>query len=128
MTRIFPVVLIAASAFAQTVQVAGVVTNNASGSPMRRVHIVLTPSSGRAADARSTVTSGDGAFSFDVPAGKYSLSAEYLGISQTYGNGGGGVGFGSAIIAAPDKDTAHLDFRWHPRGSIYGRVTDDKGE
>ncbi|MGO9096383.1 MAG: carboxypeptidase regulatory-like domain-containing protein [Bryobacteraceae bacterium] len=115
---------IAAIANAQTFRVAGVVVDSQHGTPLSRAHVLLSEK--RVGELGMT-TSVEGAFSFDVPAGKYLLSAEFNGWRLTYGTSGPAA-FGSAVIVGADQETAHLTLRWYPPGAIFGRVVDDQGE
>jgi hypothetical protein len=115
---------LAACAAAQTYRIAGVLVDGQSGKPIQRAHITLT--GGR--ESMAVTTEADGAFSFDVPQGKYGLSTEVHNWHQVYGLTGPATGFGSATITGPDQDTAHLVYRFFRPGSIYGKVTDDHGE
>jgi hypothetical protein len=94
---------------------------------MQRVRITLAPY-GRTADQRAILTAADGRFSFDVPKGKFVLTAEYRGIRQPFGQRGPGIGFNVSIFTGPDQDTSNLTFQWFPRGAITGKVIDDRGE
>jgi hypothetical protein len=116
--------VIAAMASAQTFRVAGVVVDSQHGTPLSRAHVLLLEK--RVGELAAT-TSGEGAFSFDVPAGSYVLSAEFNGWRIVFGNSGSGD-FGSAVIVGPDQDTAHLTLRWYPPGAVFGKVVDDQGE
>ncbi len=99
------------AARAQAVPVTGVIVNALSGSPMKRVRIILGASQPRSAPS-FIVTADDGRFSFDVPPGKYSLAAEYAGVRQAYGLAGPGLGFGVSIITGADQNPGPLTFRW----------------
>lgn len=94
---------------------------------MRRVRLALTAPQGKASSA-PIVTGDDGRFSFQVPQGRYSLTAETGGVRQTYGLEGPALGFGVSIITGPDQDTAQLTFHWFPPGAITGTVVDDRGD
>jgi len=125
MRTLFIVWAWAATASAQFFPIAGVVTDANSGSAMKRVHVVLAPENGR---TLALVTGEDGRFRFDVPKGKYRLTAEYRAMRQTFGMRGPGIGFGVAIFTGPDQDTSNLVFRWFPPGAISGKIIDDRGE
>jgi hypothetical protein len=105
-------------AAAQTFPVAGIVVDSETGSPVRRVRVVLSTR-----PQMTMVTGEDGRFSFPAPKGKFSFFGERLGWRQPFGGG-----FGSAVITGPDQDTAHLVFKWYTPGAIYGRVVDDRGD
>jgi len=118
---------LAVSVAAQTFPVAGVIVNTQTGSPMNRARMVLTAPQGKSSPA-PVVTREDGRFSFQVPAGKYSLTAESGGVRQSFGLEGPATGFGVAIIVGSDQDTASLSFHWFPPGAITGTVAADRGE
>jgi hypothetical protein len=118
---------LALAAAGQTFPISGTVVDAGSGAPMQRVRVTLAPY-GRTADQRATVTAGDGKFSFEVPKGKFVLTAEYRGIRQPFGQRGPGIGFNVAVFTGPDQDTSHLTFQWFARGAITGKVIDDRGE
>lgn len=103
--------VLAFAAAAQTFPISGVVVDAVSGAPINRVLIALTLS-GRPADQRSVITAADGKFSFDVPKGKFGITAEYRGFRQPFGQSGPATGFGVSIYTGPDQDTSNLTFRW----------------
>lgn len=109
---------------AQIYRIAGILVDGQTGKPIVRGHITLT--GGR--QPMAVTTEADGAFSFDVPLGKYALNTEVHNWHQVFGMTGPGLGFGSAIITGPDQDTAHLVYRYFRPGSVYGRVTDEHGD
>lgn len=127
MIRLLLLPVLAFVAAAQTFPIAGVVIDAGSGTPMGRVRVMLTPA-GRTADMRAVVTASDGRFSFDVPKGKFGLTAEYRGYRQPFGQSGPAVGFGVSIYTGPDHDTSNLSFRWFALSAISGKVTDERGE
>lgn len=115
-----------ACAFAQDFSVAGRVVDVSSESPLPRVRLTLR----NVKDSRDlhTLTDSNGGFAFAVPQGKYTLTAEHRGVPQAYGVTDRGAGFSVAIIAGPDQDTSHLEFRWISRGAISGVVRDEQGD
>jgi hypothetical protein len=118
-------IVMAVAAAAQTYPVAGVVTDGVHNAPVERARVILSDESG----GRHALTTGaDGRFAFTVPEGKYTLYAERMGWRIVYGSSGPWAGFGSAVIAGPGKDTAHLALRWYPPGAIYGKVVDEQDE
>jgi hypothetical protein len=116
---------LATSAVAQTYTIAGTVTDVAHGRPLERAFVSLL---GPHALKMAVTTGADGRFSFAVPQGRYSLYAGHNGWRLVFGNPEPTTGFGSAVIAGPDLDTAHLAFRWYAPGAICGTVTDEQGE
>ena len=110
--------LTALAAIAQTFPVAGIVVDSETGSPVRRVRVVLSTH-----PPMNMVTGEDGKFSFNAPKGKFSFFGERLGWRQPFGGG-----FGSSVITGPEQDTAHLIFKWYAPGAIYGQVLDDRGD
>jgi len=116
----------AAIAAAQNYPVAGVIVDTQTGSPMKRVHMVLNGPPGRLPVALDT--GDDGRFSFQVPKGKYSLTAEKAGARQAYGLEGPGIGFGVSLYTGPGQDVSNLTFHWVPGGVITGTVLDDRHE
>ncbi len=117
--------LMAFPAMAQTCIIAGVVTDVSHNQPMARARVILF---GPKAFKAAVTTGADGRFSFEVPAGRYNLYAEHNEWRMQFGNPEPTAGFGSAIIASPDQDTAHLAFRWYAPGAIFGKVVDEQGE
>ena len=118
---------ILAMAAGQTFPIAGTVVDGESGRPLGRVRVTLAPSS-RPSDQRSIITAADGRFLFDVPKGKFGITAEYRGLRQPFGQSGPATGFGVAIFNGPDQDASHLVFRWFAPGAITGKIVDDRGE
>jgi len=115
-----------AIALGQVYTVAGGVINTQTGSPMNRMRVSLNAAQGKSPAA--IVTGEDGRFSFQVPKGRYGLTAETGGVRQAFGLEGPGIGFGVAILPGPGQDTSHLTFHWFPLGAITGTVTDDRDE
>src|SRR5205807_639166 len=120
-------VALALAAKAQTFPIEGMVVDSRSGVPLNRIRVTLT-SAAQPANEKSIITAADGKFSFDVPKGKFRISAEYRGLRQVFGQSGPGTGVGVAIITGPDQDTSHFIFRWFAPGAISGKVIDDHGE
>jgi hypothetical protein len=115
---------ISACAAAQTYRIAGVLVDGETGKPIGRAHITLAS----LREPQAFTTAADGVFSFDVPQGKYSLNTEVHNWHQVYGMSGPALGFGQSIITGPDQDTARLIYKFFRPGSIYGKVTDDRGD
>jgi hypothetical protein len=117
--------VVAVAAAARTYPVAGVVTDGIRNTPLERARVMLFDESG---ECRALTTAADGKFWFDVPQGKYALFFERNLWRMEYGSGDPSMGFGSAVIAGPGQDTAHLALRWYPPGAISGSVVDEEGE
>lgn len=109
----------------ETFRVSGTVVDSETGAPLNRTRMTLT---GGPATELSLVTTSDGAFSFDVPQGKYTLIAAHRDWGHSYGQLDADGGADTSIITGPDQDTAHIVFRWRAPASIYGKVTDETGE
>lgn len=116
---------LAGGAPAQMFDVAGVVHDGVTGSPMKRVRVTIDAGNLR---EQAVITGEDGRFHFSVAKGKYRLMAAYREMRQIYGLRGPGLGFGVSIYTGPDQDTGNLDFRWFPPGAITGKIVDDRGE
>jgi hypothetical protein len=101
-------------------RVAGIVVNAASGQPIGRASLNLTPIE-RDEQPLSTISGDDGRFAFmGLPSGKYQLAGQRRGFLA--GNSSG------AIVAGPDRNTENILLRLSPPGIISGKVVDDAGE
>lgn len=109
---------------AQTFRVAGTIVNSETSAPIPKAKMMLTASG----KSLNFLTAGDGRFSFDVPAGKYSLTAELQGLRLSYGRRSPASSFGVAIITGPDQKTDDLTFRWFPVAALSGTITDQFNE
>lgn len=116
---------LAIPAAAQTYTIAGVVTDVFRAKPLERAHVTLV---GPKSEKAAVITGADGRFSFEVPAGKYTLDAEHNGWRIRFGNPEPTEGFGSAVIAGPGQQTDRLAFRWYAPGAVFGKVVDEQGE
>jgi protocatechuate 3,4-dioxygenase beta subunit len=106
----------------------GRVVNAASGDPLRRVNLTLTPAKGKARPATSQ-TDENGRFAFrDVEPGAYRLSGERTGFPwRQYGsrlNPSAGV----ELRVVAGQTITNLTFRLTPAAIISGRVLDQEGE
>lgn len=115
------------SAFGQSGnRVAGIVVNDADGTPLGRTRVALAEVQDRRR-AESIVTGADGRFEFsNVPAGKFSLEGwrrKFLPTSYQWHEG-----FSTAIVTGAGLDTENLVLRMIPLGSIAGKVVDETGE
>jgi 5-hydroxyisourate hydrolase-like protein (transthyretin family) len=120
-------VCVTGSAFAQTsYRVAGIVLNDADGSPLGKTRVSLAEVQDRR-KAESIITGADGRFEFrNVPAGKFSLEgAKRNFLVTTYQ---WHEGLSTAIVTGVGLDTEHLILRLIPFGSIAGKVIDEAGE
>jgi hypothetical protein len=122
-------VLLAALTFAQggrPYRIAGKVLNSASGAPLQRVQVTLA-SARDPGDKETVVTGPGGTFAFiDLPAGKYSLSAERRGFIESAYNQH--ERYSTAIVTGSDADSEHLVFRLTPQAVLTGRVSDEAGD
>ena len=109
-----------------TYRVAGIVLNDADGTPLGRTRVSLAVVQDRR-QAESMITGADGRFEFrNVPAGKFSLEgAQRKFLVTTYQ---WHEGFSTAIITGAGLDTEHLELRMIPLGMIAGKVIDEAGE
>lgn len=107
-------------------QISGVLVDAATGQPVRQARVEIAMANKR--DASATITTGDdGQFAFqNVPAGKYTLTAQKRGyLTRSFNQHDL---FSSLIVAGPDLDSSHLVFRLPRESAISGRVTDEAGE
>ncbi len=91
-------------------RVAGVVVNAATGAPLPRARVILMRS-GTPDVAGATIAGDDGRFSFDVPAGKFSMSAGTRDAGGVFGARNPDVPIGTAIVTGPGQNTTGLVFR-----------------
>jgi hypothetical protein len=107
-------------------RVAGIVVNDANGTPLGRTRVSLAEVQDRR-KAESVTTGEDGRFEFrNVPAGKFSLQgARHNFLLTTYQ---WHEGFSTAIVTGAGLETENLVLRMIPFGSIAGKVIDEAGE
>jgi 5-hydroxyisourate hydrolase-like protein (transthyretin family) len=109
-----------------TYRVAGIVLNDADGTPLGRTRVSLAEVQDRR-KAESIVTGADGRFEFrNVPQGKFSLEGarrKFLVTTYQWHEG-----FSTAIVTGAGLDTENLVLRMIPFGSVAGRVIDEAGE
>ena len=107
--------------------IAGIVVQNGSNRPLDRARVSINLSEAR--DPRqqtSVLTAGDGRFTFTgVPAGKYSLSAQWHGLNQLFRQD---EQYSTAIVTGPSLDTGHIVFPLVPGGAVIVTVVDEEGE
>ena len=109
-----------------TYRVAGIVVNDADGTPLGRTRVSLAEVQDRRR-AETLITGADGRFEFrNVPAGKYSLEgARRNFLLTTYQ---WHEGFSTAIVTGAGLGTEKLELRMIPFGSIAGKIIDEAGE
>lgn len=114
---------------AETYVVAGTVVNSLTRAPLPKARVFLVESRSKN-EPVSVVTGADGRFQFtQVPAGKYSLSAERNGfVRQAYNQRRLYQRYSSAVVTGPDESTSELEFALVPGAVISGRVVDVSGE
>ena len=115
------------STFAQTgYRVAGIVLNDADGTPLGRTRVSLAEVRDRR-KAESVITGADGRFEFrNVPAGKFSLEGARRNFLRTTYQWH--EGFSTAIVTGAGLETENLVLRLIPFGSIAGKIVDEAGE
>ncbi len=109
--------------------VAGTVVHSLTRSPLATVRLVLAAA--QVDQPPLTITTGaDGRFQFtQVPAGKYTLSAERNGfVPQAYNQRRLYRQYSSAVVTGPAENTMDLVFALVPGAVIFGRVADVNGE
>ena len=106
-------------------RIAGTVVNATSGNPLVRVRVVIADVRNRQ-NVQAGITSEDGRFEFQVPAGKYSLQGARRGfITASYDQH---EQFSTAIVTGAGLDTENLVLRVAPAAVIAGKVLDENGE
>jgi 5-hydroxyisourate hydrolase-like protein (transthyretin family) len=116
------------SAFAQSAgyRVAGIVVNDADGTPLAKTRVSLAEVQDRR-KAETVITGADGRFEFrNVPAGKFSLEGgrrNFLITTYQWHEG-----FSTAIVTGAGLETENLVLRMIPFGSIAGKIIDEAGE
>lgn len=128
--RWFAVLLLLLSALPglaeQAGTISGTLVDSATGQPIEKAAVTLTPVPAR--DHLTAVTTGsDGHFEFaGLAGGKYSLQARARGyLSQAFNQH---QGYSSAIAVGPGLDPENLTFRLPPECVITGAVSDEAGE
>jgi hypothetical protein len=112
---------------AELYRVAGVLVDSETGAPVANASVAFSPTAEPRSDMVA-VTGPDGRFGFDAPRGVFRLSAVVAGSSRSFGEMSPFADMGCAVITGPDRNTAHLVFRWRRPAVIAGRVVDDQGE
>lgn len=116
---------LALTAEAQTFRVSGTVVDSETGRPLNRTRVVL---GGRPGPEWTVITSDDGRFSFDVPQGKYPLSAAHRDWGDVYGEPAPGSDTGALVATGPNRDTTQLVFRFRGPIAVRGKIVDESGE
>ena len=118
--------LTAANQMSGPYRIAGVLVNAATGEPVRRATVEALKSDDSHAVA-SCVTDNDGRFALErLAAAKYQLTASKRGFRSAFYDEHDQ--FSSAIVAGPDQDPTHLEFKLMPGAVVRGVVTSDDGE
>jgi hypothetical protein len=105
--------------------IAGTVVNSKSGALLPEARVFLTDVKDPK-NTQSQLTSDDGRFAFNVPAGKYALRAARHGyISANYNQH---EQFSTAIVTGVGLETENLILKLDPTAAIFGRVLDENGD
>jgi protocatechuate 3,4-dioxygenase beta subunit len=108
------------------------VVNLATGEPIRKVELTLSPMSstpsGRGVSYNAS-TDAQGKFSIEnVEPGTYTLSAQKTGFLQARYGARGPMQMGTPLTVSAGQVQKDLLFKLTPQGAISGRVFDDEGE
>lgn len=116
--------ILAPVAAAQTFRVSGTVVDSESKAPLSRTRVAL---SGGPVPEQSVITTANGSFSFNVPQGKYTLTAAHRDFGQSYGQTRSGDA-DSSIVTGPDLDTTGILMHWRAPIAIHGKIVDEGGD
>ncbi len=105
--------------------ISGIVVEGRTNQPLRRAHVRIAQNDNPERRA-SLLTAEDGRFNFtNVPQGKYTLSAEYRGVSHMYQEDGY---YSTGIVTGPALDSQHIVFAFPASGTLVVKVLDEEGE
>jgi protocatechuate 3,4-dioxygenase beta subunit len=108
--------------------ISGTVTSSATGEPIPKVRIILSPDQGNK-QSYGAITDAGGNFSIDnIAPGRYDLSAEHRGyVSQRYHQENADTPGAMRTLAA-GQSVNHLVFRLQQTAVIDGHVSDEDGD
>ncbi|HEY6991577.1 MAG TPA: carboxypeptidase-like regulatory domain-containing protein [Bryobacteraceae bacterium] len=127
MIGLIPLLLVLAPTAPDTYIVTGTIVDHLQNRPLHTILVTLTSTQDRRLTV-SEITGADGRFGFNnVPAGKYTLSAQRRGNSrpQLYREDGG---YSTAIAVGPGLPSQNIVFPLEAPGSISGTVLDQNGD
>ena len=127
MIGLIPLLLLLSPTAPDTYIVTGTIVDHLQNRPLHTILVTLTSTQDRRLTV-SEITAADGRFGFNnVPAGKYTLSAQRRGNSrpQLYREDGG---YSTAIAVGPGLPSQNIVFPLEAPGSISGTVLDQNGD
>jgi len=106
-------------------RIAGTALDAKTGYPLARARVTITEARNEQ-NVQSYISSDDGHFEFQTPAGKFSLQAAKRGyITSAYNQHDQ---FWTAIVTGAGIDTEHLILRVTPSAVLTGRIIDENGD
>ncbi len=106
----------------------GTVVSAASGEPVRKAQIALTPLD-ESKESFDTVSDRDGRFKLvQIDPGRYRLTATRNGFLSQEFNPKSTASGGTVLTVAAGQTLRNIDFRLVPAGAVTGRVTDEDGD